>query len=314
MSRSVAITGATGFIGAAVARALAGRGWRIKVLTRASSRLDRLGSTPVEPVVGALEDEAALRRLVSGVEAVVHCAGAVRGASRADFDRVNVEGLGRLVMAAAEQRPPPRFLSLSSLAARQPGLSYYAASKREGERVLSSASGGVSWTVLRPPAVYGPGDRELMPLFLWMRRGLAPIPGVARARFSLLFVDDLASAVLEWLNRGGGERAVLELHDGKPGGYEWQDLIETVERLRGRRPIRLRVPVAGLRVAGLAGLVAARIGGYSPMLTPGKVRELTHPDWVCDNQRISLELGWSPRVQLESGLRHTLEWPDSSRI
>ncbi len=308
------MTGATGFIGAAVARALAGGGWRTKVLTRASSSLDRLGATTAERVEGSLEDEAALRRLVSGVEAIVHCAGAVRGASRADFDRVNVEGLGRLLMAAAEQHPPPRFLALSSLAARQPGLSHYAASKREGERVLSSASGGVSWTVLRPPAVYGPGDRELMPLFLWMRRGLAFIPGVAHARFSLLFVDDLASAVLEWLNRGGGERAVLDLHDGKPGGYRWQDLIDIVARLRGRSPTRLRIPATGLRVAGLAGLVAARIGGYPPMLTPGKVRELTHPDWVCDNQRISLELGWSPRVQLESGLRHTLEWPGSARI
>lgn len=309
MSRCIAVTGATGFIGTAVVRALAGRGWQVKALIRASSRLDRLNSVPVEPVQGSLEDETALRRLLSGVEAVVHCAGAVRGASRTEFDRVNVEGLGRLLLAAAERHPPPRFLSLSSLAARQPGLSHYAASKCEGERTLRSAPGNLPWTVLRPPAVYGPGDRELMPLFLWMRRGLAPIPGVAKARFSLLFVEDLASAVVTWLESDGGDRTVLELHDGTPGGYEWEDLIETVERLRGRPPIRLRIPVTGLRLAGLAGLVAARVGGYSPMLTPGKVRELTHPDWVCDNQRISLELGWSPRVQLESGLRHTLEWP-----
>ncbi len=206
MFRRVALTGATGFIGAVVARVLAECGWRIKALTRRGSTLERLGAVSVEPVAGSLEDEAALRHLVSGVDAVVHCAGAVRGATLADFNQVNVHGLLRLLRAAAEQRPSPRILALSSLAAREPGLSHYASSKREGELALVGAAGSLSWTVLRPPAVYGPGDRELLPLFLWMRRGLAFVPAKPDARFSLLFVDDLAGAVLDWLNRGGGRK------------------------------------------------------------------------------------------------------------
>ncbi len=309
MSRCVALTGATGFIGAAVARVLAGNGWHVKALVRGKSARERLGATSLEPVPGSLEGEAALLALVSGVDAVVHCAGAVRGATRADFDQVNVAGLLRLLRAAAEQRPLPRFLSLSSLAAREPSLSHYGASKCEGERVLAASAGGVPWTVLRPPAVYGPGDRELLPLFQWMRRGLAPVLGKDSARFSLLFVDDLASAVLDWLETGAGEGSVLELHDGRPGGYGWQDVIQTAAQLRGRAPVRLRVPEPVLRVAGLVGLAAGGVGGYRPMLTPGKVRELTHPDWVCDNERISRELGWLPSVRLEEGLRRTLKWP-----
>ncbi|MDJ0891442.1 MAG: SDR family NAD(P)-dependent oxidoreductase [Gammaproteobacteria bacterium] len=303
------MTGATGFIGAAVARLLAEHGWQIRALTRKSSTLDRLGTTSVERVMGSLEDESALRNLLTGVQAVVHCAGAVRGASRADFDQVNVAGLLSLVRAAAAQRPRPRFLSLSSLAAREPGLSHYAASKRAGELALVSAAGAVPWTVLRPPAVYGPGDRELLPLFRLMRWGLAPVPGNGRARFSLMFVDDLASAVLDWLESGGGGKAVMELHDGKQGGYSWHDVIRAAGNLRGRAPVRLPVPVPALRLAGYVGLGAARLAGYAPMLTPGKVSELIHPDWVCDNRQVFLQLGWRPRFELEAGLRRTLDWP-----
>ena len=132
--------------------------------------------------------------------------------------------------------------------------------------------------------------------------------GARDGRFSLLYVEDLASAVLRWLEKGGGDRAVLELHDGTPGGYRWQDVVETITRLRGRPVLQLRIPPLALRMAALMSLVVSRFRGYPPMLSPGKVRELTHKDWVCDNGAISRELGWSPCVQLEKGLERTLEW------
>ena len=97
------------------------------------------------------------------MNAVVHCAGVVRGATRGDFESVNVSGVAALATISSEQQPPPRFLSLSSLAAREPSLSYYAASKREGERALAQTAGDMQWAVLRPPAVYGKGDKELLP-------------------------------------------------------------------------------------------------------------------------------------------------------
>lgn len=258
----------------------------------------------VQWVQGDLGDSHALAALVAGTDAVVHCAGAVRGARRSDFDRVNAEGAGRIAAAAARLAPAPRFLLLSSLAARMPELSDYAASKWRGECAVKAAAKDMRWTILRPPAVFGPGDRELAPLFRCIARGFAPLPANAKGRFSLIHVDDLASAVLRWLAADAGYGRTFELDDGRPGGYDW-DSVLTLAGHALRRASRVRqvaIPVPLLRVAAWANLGAARLLGYAPMLTPGKVREITHPDWVCDSHDFADAIGWQPTIGLESGL------------
>ncbi|MBW1849951.1 MAG: NAD-dependent epimerase/dehydratase family protein, partial [Deltaproteobacteria bacterium] len=213
----------------------------------------------------------------------------------------------RLVQAATEQHPAPRFLLMSSLAAREPHLSPYAASKRQGEEVLAEGSGEMQWSVLRPPPVYGPGDKELLPLFRWMGRGIAPVPGPSHARFSILYIQDLAAATVQWLACENTRKRVFELHDGQPNGYGWEDLIHTIARLTGRRVRRVAIPAPFLEWLAKLNTIAARLAGYTPMLTPGKVRELRHLNWVCDNTLLSRETGWTPRVRLEEGLRCTLK-------
>lgn len=304
----VALTGATGFIGGVLAQRLRAAGWSVRALRRPAAGRRAPAGVELDWVEGALEDEESLGRLVEGVYAVVHCAGAVRGRTQADFERVNVNGVERLARRAAGQSAPPRFLLLSSLAAREPQLSFYAASKRAGERVLLQEAGarGMPWLVLRPPAVYGPGDRELLPLWRCMARGVAPLLGSADARFSLLYVDDLAAAVLHWLARAACEPGIFELHDGRPGGYTWNEVVNTAARVFARRVRRIPVAAPLLRGLAVGNVLAARLGGYAPMLTPGKVRELRHPDWVCDNTALGRALDWSPQVMLEEGLRRTL--------
>ena len=209
MDLTIALTGATGFIGDRVARRLLGEGHKLRALTRNTSDRSRLAGLNIDWVEGALEDLDSLRRLACGVDSVVHCAGAVRGVTQAHFDRMNVDGVARLVRAAVEQHPLPRFLLISSLTAREPGLSYYAASKRQAETVLAGEAGNMPWAVLRPPAVYGPGDREMLPLFRWMIRGFLPTVGSDNSRVSLLYVDDLAEAVVTWLQNENCSEAVF---------------------------------------------------------------------------------------------------------
>ena len=306
MSRTIALTGATGFIGRTLARRLTSTGWQIRGLVRSSSQSLPQIEIAIQWMEGDLGDPDSLRRLVSGVDAIVHCAGAVRGASQAHFDRVNVDGVARLVQAATEQHQLPRFLLMSSLAAREPHVSPYAASKSQGEQALAAGAGAMGWTTFRPPAVYGPGDKELLPLFRWIGRGIAPILGEADARFSLLYVEDLAEAVVIWLDCGRAEGQCFELHDGRPGGYTWGEVIETVARFYGKTPFSLRVPKSILQLLARLNLTTAQLLGYAPMLTPGKVRELRHHNWVCDNNALSHEIGWWPRISLEEGLRSTL--------
>ncbi len=308
MKHTIALTGATGFIGSRVARRLVANGYQLQALNRTASDRSRLSGLKIHWVEGALEDLDSLKRLVRGVDAVVHCAGTVRGATQAHFNRLNVDGVARLVQAVNDQHPVPRFLLISSLVARQPEISPYAASKRQSEHVLTAQSGQIPWTVYRPPAVYGPGDRELLPLFRWMARGIAFILGSGNMRFSMLFVDDLAEAIHQWLLGDGLQGKVLELHDGFSGGYSWKDVIETVERLGAKRVRRVHVPIAGVRIAAALNAIVARLLGYQPMLTPAKLRELRYPHWVAENETITRETGWKPRVSLEDGLRCTLEF------
>jgi nucleoside-diphosphate-sugar epimerase len=131
----------------------------------------------------------------------MHCAGKVRGVTQQQFNRINVEGTARLATVAAEQTHPPRFLALSSLAAREPQLSAYANIKKLGEEALASHAGNMLWTAFRPPAIYGPGDREMLPLFKAMAKGMAPMITPANTRFSLLYVQDLVAAMHRWLQQ-----------------------------------------------------------------------------------------------------------------
>ena len=308
MSRTIAVTGGTGFIGSMLIHHLVNAGYHVRALTRDRSahKLPKLAG--LEAVSGSLQDSESLRHLLQDASAVVHCAGAVRGVTAADFNAVNVDGLMQLVRAALSLSSRPRFLSLSSLAARAPQLSHYASSKRQGEQALASMAADMEWVALRPPAVYGPGDKEMLPLFQWMGRGIAPVLGEAHARVSLLYVEDLCAAVLRWLDAGQCESGIYELNDTQHGGYSWDEIIANVSALRARRIFRLTLPATLLRSLAGVNVTAARLIGYAPMLTPGKVRELRHPDWVADNTALTAAIGWQPEISLQEGLRRTMGW------
>ncbi|UPG85481.1 NAD-dependent epimerase/dehydratase family protein [Luteibacter aegosomatis] len=307
-STVVALTGATGFIGNALRERLLRGGHAVRALYRPRRGRVMPQAPGLTWVAGDLGDRDALAALVEGAKVVVHCAGNVRGARREDFDLVNEKGVADIAQAARGTAGCERFLLISSLAAREPQLSDYARSKRLGEEALAAHAGHLAWAAIRPPAVYGPGDREMLPLFEGMARGLAPIPGDGRGRFSMIHVADLASAVLAWVDNDGVSGAIHELDDGHARGYDWDTVLATAARvLRDGAPIRrLRIPVACLRVVAGVNLLAARLFGYAPMLTPGKVREITHADWTCDNRTFTEATGWHPAIGFAEGLAQTL--------
>lgn len=303
---TVVITGATGFIGGAVAAQLAGAGYRVRALVRpgsvakprpataSDSRL-RLREIADIRVVG-LDQRPALVQALANADALIHCAGSVRGIHAGDFAPANVQAVENLARVCADLAPdqgPARCCLISSLAARHPHLSAYAASKQAGEAVLEGDAGH-RWTILRPPAVYGPGDRELAPLLRLIRRGVVPAAANPAHRFSLLHVEDLAEALLAWL-QAPATRGVYELHDGRPDGYSWRELGDL---LAPRRALRFSVPAAVLDLAAVVNTLRARLVGRAPMLTRSKVRELCHPRWICDNAAFTRDTGWQPRMTL----------------
>ena len=253
-------------------------------------------------VQGDLDDAPALEELISGCDAVVHGAGAVRGSSQDDFDRVNVAGTTNLLVAVAQQAQPPRVLLLSSVVAREPQLSWYSHSKREGEKRVERLA-SQNWIILRPPAVYGPGDREMLPVFQWMRRGIALVPGSPDARVSLVHVSDLVAAIERCLQSEQALGQTLSLCDGRENGYNWREMAAIAGDLWSREVRLVPVPRRLLDSVARGNCALARITGRAPMLTPPKLRELRHDNWVVDNQGITAATGWRPRIELREGLK-----------
>ncbi len=309
LKKIIAVTGATGFIGKAIYSQLLAHDFPVRALIRSP----RKASSPVyrdaEIIHGDLADPDSLRRLVNGAEAVIHCAGSVRGATQAQFDRVNVEGTGNLLQVINTSATRPRLITISSLAAREPQLSFYAASKHRAEQLLKSEADEIPWTILRPPAVYGPGDRELLPLFRLMARGVALTPGSPSARFSMLYVDDLSSAVIAWLGSDPVAEGTFAIDDGHAEGYDWHDIGKIVGELCNRKVRVVRAPSWLLDVPAWANSRVATLLGTAPMLTPEKLRELRHHNWVCDSTSLQRAINWHPKVRLAEGLRSTPNWP-----
>jgi nucleoside-diphosphate-sugar epimerase len=298
----VLLTGATGFIGRRLQKALLADGTGVVAVVRSAS--SRKASFPegVVRLLADLDDQDRLVPAISGASAVIYCAGSVRGRRLADFRAANIDGVRSVVDAMNQAGMKIPLLLISSLAASRPAVSDYANSKYLGEQeVIEHAD--FPWTILRPPAVYGPGDREMLPILKLARKGLVTPPGPRDQKLSLIHVDDLASAVLAWLKSWQQcGRMVFTLDDGHVGGYDWREIAETVGPGRCRR---VDIPGWMLFGAGHINLAVSRLLGYAPMLTPGKARELTQADWVCNNKALSEASGWRPKIDLQNGV-HSL--------
>lgn len=309
MARTVAVTGATGFVGSHLVPHLDAAGWQVRALVRGYPSAILGSGRILDLVIGSVEDEDSLARLVDGCDAVVHAAGLIKARSAAELFRINADAVGRLARLAAAQPTSPRFVLVSSIAAREPTLSAYAASKRAGESALSSHGAGLPWTVLRPPAIYGPGDRETLPFFRCAALGLAPRIGRRGNRLSLLHVRDLAAALATTLDSGDATLgATFELDDGHPGGYSWDDLAEAAAATMGVRLRPLVIPGSVVRAAAAASSLLARILRRSPMLAIGKARELLHPDWVCHDRAFERCARWRATIALRDGFADTIGW------
>ena len=298
----VLLTGATGFIGQRLQKALLAQNTGVVALVRpASSHKDAL-LPGVKKLWADLSDHERLVPAVSRASAVIYCAGSVRGRRLEDFREANIDGVRSIVDALNRADTEVPLLLISSLAASRPQVSDYANSKYLGEQELKNRA-DFPWTIFRPPAVYGPGDREMLPVLRLARKGFVTPTGPVDQRLSLIHADDLASATLAWLECWRNcTHAVFTLDDGHSGGYDWAEIGEIVSHGDYRR---VNIPNWILFAAGRLNQAMSGLLGYAPMLTPGKARELTQADWVCNNKALSTATGWFPEIGLEQGV-HSL--------
>lgn len=313
MTRPIAaVTGGTGFLGRYVVAALIADGWQVRLLTRHGPGHPLVSGFALDPVPGDLGDEPALTRLVQGASAVVHVAGVVKALHAREFFAVNRDGTGRLATVVARAAPQARFVLVSSQAARAPGLSAYAASKRAGEAAVMTALTNTPWTILRPCVVYGPWDKEGIALLRLVQRRIVPVPVAPEPRIAMIHARDTAAAIVASC-RPGTSGVVYEISDGCRRGYGWRELAQIAAASLGRVPHFLPLPDPVVLAAGAAADGWAAISRRAVMFGQGKAREILQRDWSTDAALQMPRDVWTPSIDLPEGLRETVAWWRSER-
>lgn len=318
-ARRAFVTGATGFVGSHLTDLLLERGWTVTALVRPTSDVRRLQRPGVRTVVADLDADR-LPQLMSGHDVVCHLAAATRARTEAEYQRVNVEGTRAVADAVARAAPRPRRLVyLSSMAAAGPSsgvrpvheadaphpITAYGRSKLAAERLCLERD-EIDAIALRPPAVYGPRDRDLFTFFRFARWGIMPLPAGPDRPVQLIHVRDLARAIVTAAQARSDERLY---HVADARSYAWTEVAGMIGAATGgRRPLNVRVPRPLIRGAAALSEAAAAALGRATIFNRDKARELLAAGWLCSTRRAERELGFRTQIDLESGLRETAQW------
>jgi len=329
--KPVLVTGASGFIGRHLVQRLIERGCRVSCLVRATSRIDELRSAGAQLITGDVTDRAGIGRALEASQAgvVFHLAGLAKALGTDDFVRVNTGGVESVAGACARRADPPVLVVVSSLSAAGPSavdrprvesdsptpVSAYGRSKLAGEQAAAKYAAGVPISMVRPPIVFGPGDRGVFEMFRPIARwGIHVVPGRGECRFSLIHVADLVEGLL--LAAEKGER----LH---PGGSQGQGIYfmaaeedptyaelgaAMAAALGKKRATVVRLPRPLVRLVGLSGDAMGWIRRRPGWVNSDKIAEALAGSWTCSSVKARTHLGWSPASTLADRLRETAQW------
>lgn len=290
------MTGGTGFVGGASIEDALAKGHQVRALTR-RPQPERDGVTWV---AGALDDADSLAGLCNGADCVLHIAGVVNAPDRAGFIAGNITGTENM-LAAAKAAGITRFIHVSSLAARECDLSNYCWSKAEAEARVTTS--GLDWQMVRPPAVYGPGDTEMLDLFRMAARGVVMLP--PGGRMSVVHVTDLAALLVRLAGGAGDPGAIYEVDDGVPSGWSHRDFADALGDAVGRKVRAFSTPKLALHLAAQGDRL---LRGKGAKLTPDRARYIAHSDWTATPDKRPPSQLWQPEIATRKGLADTARW------
>ena len=310
------VTGATGFVGSHLVEVLRRNGVKVTALARSPQKASALATQGVRVVSGDLHSHSALAQAAKDQDVVYHVAGSIAAGNEAEFLRANRDGTQNLV-TAAEAAGNPRFILVSSLAAGGPSprglaldgseaprpVTAYGRSKLAGEQVVKSSR--LPWSIVRPPIVYGPRDREVLKVFRVARLGIAPVFGDGSQELSAIHAADLATALVAVAQTTYSGRTYNACH---PEIFTSAAFARAVGAAMGRSVRLLRVPPPVGRALLSLTETSARLMGQTTILTTDKANEFFQPGWTGDPTPLIRDCGWHPSYDLQSGLRQTYEW------
>ena len=309
------VTGATGFIGSHLCEELVKRGYNVTCLSRTSSNLKWIESLDVKLTRGDCMDRESLLRVVEGADYIFHLAGITQATSEDDFFCINATGTENLMKAVSERNPHlKRFIYLSSLAAAGPSrdgapisedaltapVSSYGKSKLEGEKAVSRYKQTIPVTILRPPAVYGPRDRDMLVMFKMIKKGI--FFDLGKCYYSLLYVDDLVQGIILCAENTKAEDKVYFLSDTQI--YTGEEIAMEMASSLGVRAMPLKVPKFAMSFLAFIGEKINKQG----IINRDRIKDFKHSHWICDPQKVREEIGFIPKVGLKEGMKWTADW------
>ncbi|MEW5702423.1 MAG: NAD-dependent epimerase/dehydratase family protein [Candidatus Zixiibacteriota bacterium] len=320
-SRVVFLTGANGFVGSHLAAALLAQGHRVRALVRRNADRSRVRDLDIAWIEGDLNDHAALRRGCEGASWVIHCAGRVKAPDPESYMHANCTGTANLLEAVRESSPKlERFVYVSSLAAGGPArdgrprteddpdapLTPYGKSKLAGEQKVMETAGELPVVSVRPPAVYGPGDTEVLGFFQAVRWHIKPQFGRRMQRVSLVHVGDLVRGIL--LACESPESVGHTFYIAEDRHYTLAELEDMIQAGLGTWALRVRIPRSVLLPIAWCARWAGTIAGFTPRLNPDKARDFLVTDWTCSTAKANRILRYRSQIPFERGARETAAW------
>ncbi len=290
---TLAITGGTGFVGKTLIRLALEAGYTVRALARSPQE----AAEGVTWVSGSLDQPETLLELATGSDAILHVAGVVNAPDRAGFEAGNVTGT-LAVIEAARTAGVERFIHVSSLSAREPEMSNYGWSKAKAEAVVMAS--GLDWTMIRPPAIYGPGDKDMLDLFKMAKSGFVTTP--PGGYFSAIEVSDLGHLLLALIPAPETRAKIYEADDGKEGGWSHASYAKAIGWAVGKPVMAIPVPKIIMTIAAAGDRL---FRGKGAKLTRDRVRYLCHPNWVINTLRRPPAHIWQPVVNTREGLKQT---------
>jgi nucleoside-diphosphate-sugar epimerase len=294
-------------------------GARVRALVRSTSDVRHLDSRKAEQIEGHLGEEGIPDGALTDVDLVLHLAALTRARDEGEFGDVNVGGTRRLLEAARLAGNVRKFVYVSSLAAVGPArdgrpvqpqdeprpLTAYGRTKLAGERACQDLDGAFDVVILRPPAVYGPRDRDLLTFFRMAGRGLLPVPTGPVRTLQMVHVSDLVRAILL---AGAGPAARGIYHVAEEQAYSWHEVMELMAGAVGRQGYIVPLPQRALRAAGALSGALGRLTGTTPIFDRDKARELLAPGWLCETAGAARDFGFRASIPLARGLKETAAW------
>jgi nucleoside-diphosphate-sugar epimerase len=315
------VTGANGFVGSHLVEGLLDRGYQVRCLIRKTSNLKWLSDLKIEYAYGDISEKNSLKEAVRNVDIIIHSAGLTKAKTREEYFKANAEGTRNLMEVCIEENPKlQRFVYISSQAAAGPGederpkdetainqpVSYYGESKLEGEMIVSDYSSKLPVTIIRPPAVYGPRDTDMLGFFKVVNIGFRISFGKGESYISLVYVKDLVDGIILAAENPKAVDQTYFIAEDRV--YSWREAFNIIAGVLNKKTVPIRIPKSIVFLLAFLSENLYRLIGKTPAFNTQKAKEITQRYWGLNVSKAKTELGFIPRFPLDKGAAETVRW------